>query len=107
MATPTLDELTLLHANICRALGDPKRIQILYLLAEAPRNVTALAEALEAPQPTVSRHLTVLRERGLVATERDGTSIQYSLADSVIIGILDDMRELLRRALERQAEVVA
>ncbi len=107
MTTPSLDELTLLHANICKALGDPKRIQILYLLAEAPRNVTALAEALETPQPTVSRHLTVLRERGLVATERDGTSIQYSLADSVIISILDDMRELLRRALERQADVVA
>lgn len=106
MATPSLDELTLLHANICKALGDPKRIQILYLLAEAPRNVTALAEALGAPQPTVSRHLTILRERGLVSTERDGTNIQYSVADSVIISILDDMRELLRRALERQAEVI-
>lgn len=107
MATPSLNELTLLHANICKALGDPKRIQILYLLAEAPRNVTALAEALDAPQPTASRHLTVLRERRLVATERDGTTVQYSLADPAIIRILDDMRELLRRALEGQAEVVA
>lgn len=107
MSIPSPDELNLLHANICKAVGDPKRIQILYLLDEQSRNVTALAEALAAPQPTVSRHLTVLRERGLVEAERDGTNVYYSLADPVIISILDEMREILRRALERQAEIVA
>jgi ArsR family transcriptional regulator len=55
MSFPSIDELRLLHDNICRALGDPKRIQMLYALDEQPRNVSALAAALDIPQPTVSR----------------------------------------------------
>ena len=56
MAIPQIEELDLLHANICQALGDPKRIQILYALHGEPRYVSALADALGMPQPTVSRH---------------------------------------------------
>ena len=64
-------EATLLHVNVCQALADPKRIVILYLLADGPHNVTEIAEALDLPQSTVSRHLKILRERSLVHTERD------------------------------------
>ena len=54
MSYPGIEELNLLHANICQALGDPKRIQILYALHNQPRHVTALAEELGMPQPTAS-----------------------------------------------------
>lgn len=73
MENPTINELNLLHANICQALGDPKRILILYALNDSPRHVTGLAEDPNMPQPTVSRHLRVLRQRALVTTERTGT----------------------------------
>src|SRR5665647_2314598 len=72
-------EVNLLHASICQALADPKRILILYSLHEGPMSVTELTEQLDVPQPTVSRHLKVLRERRLVVTERKGTSVRYSL----------------------------
>ncbi len=107
MNSPTIHELNLLHANICQALGDPKRILILYALAEQPRHVSALAADLGMPQPTVSRHLRVLRQRALVLTEREGTAVTYRLADHRIIEILDTMRSVLRDALARQASVLA
>lgn len=103
MAVPTMEELNLLHNTICQAVGDPKRIQILYALHEESRHVTALAEALDMPQPTVSRHLGVLRQRALVKTERDANAVIYSLADDAMIAVLDMMRTILRDALERQA----
>ena len=106
MTYPQLDELNLLHANICQALGDPKRIQILYALYEQPRHVTALAEALDMPQPTVSRHLRVLRQRALVLTEREGPAVYYRLADDRIIDVLNTMRELLRDTMARQANLL-
>lgn len=106
MALVSLEELKLLHRNICQALSDPRRIQILYLLREQPMNVSAITEALDMPQPTVSRHLSILRQRTLVSTERDGTSIIYSLADPRITDILDQMRELLRDMLERQSDML-
>ncbi|MCP4419765.1 MAG: winged helix-turn-helix transcriptional regulator [Chloroflexi bacterium] len=104
---PPIEELNLLHANICQALGDPKRIQMLYALHAEPRYVSALAVDLDLPQSTVSRHLRVLRQRSLVLTERDGQTVTYRLADPRIISILDMMRQVMRDALDRQTNVFA
>ncbi len=99
----SMDELELLHANICQALGDPKRIQILYALHQEACNVSALAEKLQTPQSSISRHLAVLRERGLVKTERHGNTIVYSVSDTRIIEVLDVMRQLLRDLIAKRA----
>ncbi len=107
MDRPSLDELGLLHASVCQALGDPKRLQILYALDERPRHVSALAADLEMPQPTVSRHLQVLRERQLVIAEREGAAVVYQLAEPRVIHVLDTMRQILRDVLARQSQVVA
>lgn len=106
MTYPSLGELNLLHASICRALADPKRILILYALADQPRHVTALAEELNIPQPTVSRHLRILRQHSLVDSERDGPSVIYQLVDPRIIQILEMMRQVMFDALEHQTRVL-
>ncbi|MBN1966857.1 MAG: winged helix-turn-helix transcriptional regulator [Anaerolineae bacterium] len=98
-------ELELLYSRICHALGDPKRLLILYALAKHPRYVSELAEELDMPQPTVSRHLKVLRERNLVTTTREGAAVYYALADTRIIQALDLMRAILRDSLVEQARL--
>lgn len=99
-------EINLMHERVCYALGDPKRVLMLYLLHEKGRCVNEIAEALNIPQPTVSRHLRVLRERGLVQTERRGPSIYYSLSDSRIIDAIDLMRGILSSQLQISAGLV-
>jgi DNA-binding transcriptional ArsR family regulator len=98
-------EVNELHAGLCSALADPKRIMILYALAEKPRNVTDIAETLGHPQSTISRHLRVLRERGLVRTRRDGSAVVYTLVDQRLIEALDTLRAVLRDLVARRAEV--
>jgi ArsR family transcriptional regulator len=98
-------EVNLLHASLCQALADPTRILILYALAERPLYVGELAETLRAPQSTVSRHLKVLRERGLVHAARDGSLVRYSLADERVIEALDALRAVLLGSLAQQAEL--
>ncbi len=98
-------EIVLLHAQICQGLADPKRILILYALADGPRRVTDLVETLGLPQPTVSHHLKVLRERGLVAARQEGPTIYYVLADRRVIQALDLLREILRDRLTQQASL--
>jgi DNA-binding transcriptional ArsR family regulator len=102
---PLIGEIHQLHAHICQALADPKRILILYALDEQPRNVTELSEMYDIPQPTVSRHLKVLRERGLASSERQGNAIIYSLTDRRVIEALDIMRGLLADLLSHNAEL--
>ena len=98
-------EIGLLHERICSALGDATRILILYLLARQEMYVNEIAEELNQPQSTVSRHLKVLRERGLVLTARQGTAILYSLADQRIIDALDIMRAILAEQIMTQAAI--
>lgn len=100
------EEITQLHAQVCSGLADTNRILILYTLNENSHNVSELSQILGIPQPTTSRHLKVLRERGLVIAERDAQSIYYTLADERIIQALDLLRAVLNDKLEAQAQLV-
>jgi ArsR family transcriptional regulator, arsenate/arsenite/antimonite-responsive transcriptional repressor len=73
----SLDE----SSQLLKALADPVRLRILHLLSEAERIcVCHIGEALQLPQPTVSRHLAYLRKRGLVTASRAGLWVHYALA---------------------------
>ena len=97
------DEITELHAQVCSALADPNRILILYTLAESPLHVSALAQELEIPQPTVSRHLKILKDRGMVTSLRDGQIVIYTIRDKRVIEALDLMRGLLADRLNKNS----
>ena len=100
------EEVTRLHAQVCSGLADTNRILILYTLSENSYNVSELSEILGLPQPTTSRHLKILRERGLVVAERDAQSVYYTLADRRVIQALDLLRAVLKDKLEAQAQLV-
>ena len=105
MTRPPESEIRELHAQICQALADPTRIMLLYTLAESPRNVGELANDLKLSQPNVSRHLKVLRERGMAVATREGANVVYSLADKRVVKALDLMREVLGDQLARRAQL--
>jgi len=106
MVTQSLSqEITTLHADICSALADPNRILILYALNEGPKNVSELVEELGISQPTTSRHLNVLRERGLVIARRDGQAVVNSLVNPLVIEALDLLRAVLASNLRSRAEL--
>jgi DNA-binding transcriptional ArsR family regulator len=106
MVTETLvQEITQLHADICSALADPRRILILYALAEQPRNVSDLAQAISISQPAASRHLNILRERGMVSSQRDGQSVIYQLRDERTIQALDLLRGVLGDTLKSRGQL--
>lgn len=106
MPPMTEEEIILLHSYVCEGIGDPKRLRLLYLVAERARNVTELTQALDVAQSTVSHHLRILRERGLVTTKRDGTSIYYSLSDSRILDAIEILRSFVADLLKERASAV-
>lgn len=96
-------EISQLEADFCFALSDPTRLLMVYALAEGPRNVTELAHDLNVAQPTASRHLKVMRDRGLVFAVRQGTTVTYHLADPRLIQALDLLRTVMRERLAHRA----
>jgi DNA-binding transcriptional ArsR family regulator len=79
--------------NMLRALANPHRLKILKLLDQAPHTVMDLCERLSLRQSLASQHLARLRLDGIVAAERQGHHVIYSLQDAQarkILAILDD-----------------
>ncbi len=102
-----IQEIEILHKQVCAALADPTRLILLYMLQQrgsiCPNDMAA---ELGVPQSTVSRHLMVLRNCSLVETRRKANQVYYSLADERIIQALDLMRGILRDRVMQQASVV-
>lgn len=105
MASSLETEVLQLHAEICAGLADPTRILILYSLSDGSHNVTEICDTLDKPQPSISRHLKILRERGMVATERQGASVRYELGDKRLVEALDLLRAALRDRLEHRSDL--
>lgn len=99
-------EISQLEADFCFALSDPTRILLLYALNETPRNVTELTLEIGITQPNASRHLKILRERGLVHTVRQGTTITYHLTDNRLIQALDLLRAVMRERLAHRVSII-
>lgn len=96
MITPTLQqEITQLEANFCAALSDPA-VSLFYV----PSMILGLN------QPTTSRHLKVLRERGLVYSVRTGAVVTCHLSNPKLIQALDIMRSIMRARLAHQANLI-
>jgi DNA-binding transcriptional ArsR family regulator len=107
MQTPSItQEVLTLHAEMCSALADPTRLVLLYKLSEHSWNVTELTQELNLSQPMISRHLKVLRERGLVTANRQGAVICYQLADNRIIQALDLLRSVMRDRVQYRASLL-
>jgi DNA-binding transcriptional ArsR family regulator len=77
-------------ADAMQALATPSRVQILGQLRKSPCAVGELAEAVEMRQPAVSQQLRVLRQLGLVVSERQGRRIVYALHDSHVGVLLEE-----------------
>ena len=81
--------------KIFKALGDRNRLRILKILEVKPMCVCEITEILGIAQPSVSRHLGILRDAGFITDEKDGLWVNYSLSemeDDVITPLLNDLR---------------
>jgi ArsR family transcriptional regulator len=80
-------------------LANPRRLEILHVLADGPLEVGRLANRIGLSQPNVSQHLSLLRQAGLVDVERNGREVRYQLADPEVIRACSIMRGFLERRI--------
>ena len=83
--------------QVLKALADPARLSVVHLLAVAPRRVTDLTRALGLAQSTVSGHLAVLRDVGLVTAAPQGRATWYTLVDAEVDGLLGAAERVVSR----------
>lgn len=81
-----------------KALSDPTRREILKLLRNGPKTSGEIAEQFPSAWATISRHLAVLRDAGLILSERNGQQIVYELNTTVFEDVVNHLMEWTRPA---------
>lgn len=94
-----------MHAQICKALADPKRLLIINDLRDGEKTVGDLAQSLELPQATVSQHLAILRQRSLVYSRRDGVHVYYRIANEKVTRAFDLLREVMAEQMAKEQQL--
>ncbi len=87
------------HAEVCQALANPVRLEILDLLRGGEKRVTDLAEQAGLNPVKISQHLRLMRQRGVVATRREGRNIYYHIVNRKFVHAYN----LIHLALVEQA----
>lgn len=82
--------------DVFRALSDPTRREILELLRSGPRTSGEIADRFHTSWATVSRHLGVLKDAGLILAERDGQHVVYELNTTVFQEVVENLIKWLR-----------
>jgi ArsR family transcriptional regulator len=100
-----MDPIWSLQSEVMKILASPRRLEILHLLAEEPKEVGRLAEEMGITQPNVSQHLAVMRAAGIVEAQRDGREVRYHLTDPEVIDACNLMRGVLMRRLARLGDL--
>ena len=91
--------------KVMKALSDPNRVKIIKLLQQKMMCVCELRGALKIAQPTVSKHLKILEEAGLVDYAKDGLWVNYFLADGKTSPYAASMLGNLKHWLEEDPEI--
>ena len=97
-------ELFRLKARLCKTFADATRLMIINELRSGEKTVGQIQSALGLVQPVISRHLALLRERGVVKARRQGTNIFYSLSDPNIITACDMVHNILLNQMAKDKD---
>ena len=89
-----------------KALGHPSRLRMLKALQNGEKCVCELKTLIGHDMSTVSKHLSLLKEAGLVVTEKRGTSIYYRLCLCCLETFLSCSEDLIRQRIKVQAELL-
>jgi DNA-binding transcriptional ArsR family regulator len=87
-------------------MGNATRLEIVHTLREGPKRGSDLAALLGLSQPTVSRHISVLRNAGILACEREPNGLFYHIANPKISSVCDLMREVLAEQYAQQSQLI-
>ncbi len=95
-----------LHADVCKALGHPLRIEIIDLLQENELNFSDILEVTGGLKSNLSQHLTTMTNKGILKMRREGKSNYYSLSTIKVARACQLMREVLIENLEKQKNLL-
>ena len=101
-----MKELYEIHAEICKVFSNPTRLEILNLLRDKEMSVTELIEKTKLSQANISQHLSIMKSKWVVISDRKGKNIYYRITNPKIIKAFDIIRAVLMDRLRKNSKIV-
>lgn len=95
-----------LHAELCKMLSNPIRLEILNLLRDGEKTVSEIVAATGLRQANLSQHLAPMRQRGVVVARKEGTNVYYRVANFKIVRACELIREVLFEQLAEGKKLI-
>lgn len=95
-----------LQAELCKTMSSATRLRIVHQLRQGKSCVGDIAQSTGLAQAKVSQHLSLLRGRGIVTAERQGSEMIYRLASPKIVRVCDLMRQVLAEQAEERSDLI-
>jgi DNA-binding transcriptional ArsR family regulator len=100
------DALLARIAEVLKAMADPTRLKVLHSLQGGERCVSSILDLVGGSQANVSKHLSVLRKAGLVASRRDGVNVFYRITDPGVFAICRNVCDSLELRLDHEHQSI-
>ncbi|MHC4105113.1 MAG: ArsR/SmtB family transcription factor [Planctomycetota bacterium] len=91
-----------LHANICGIFSSPRRLEILDTLRDKELTVSEILDSMSISKTNLSQHLSLMKDRGILNSRRDGQHIYYSVSSKKVIQAYDLISDVLRELMDRR-----
>lgn len=100
------DQIYAYHAEMCKVFSHPKRLELINVLRDKEMSVGELAERLDLPIGNLSQHLTMMRERRLLVSRKEGNMVYYRIANPRLLEAFDLLREILFDQIRQDALLI-
>jgi len=101
-----MKEIYEIHAEMCKVFSNSTRLEILNLLRDEELSVTELIKKTKLSQANISQHLSIMKSKGIVVSNRNGKNIYYKLTTPKIIKAFDIIRDVLAEKLKKNGKMV-
>ena len=94
-----------LQAGICQTLANAKRLEIISILGDGELAVGILAEKMDVKVSNLSQHLSIMKNKGILISRRDGVHIYYRISNPKVIKACCLMKEVMTELLQAQGKL--
>ena len=94
------------HAEMCQVFSHPKRLEVINVLRDGEMTVTELSQKLGLSLGNLSQHLSMMKERHVLLSRKEGNMVYYRIANPKLIRCFDMMREMLFEQIRQDAALI-
>jgi len=95
-----------IESDFLKAIAQPTRLKILYFLRRGERCACEIIPKMKEDQSNISRHLTHMRDAGILESRKEGVSVYYKITDRRVFTLLSLVDEMVKAEIKKKAKVL-